>query len=208
MKTEQQLQAQIDALAKEIEPARDLWPELAARLATTPQQKEGVPLFHAAPEEAQEPQAVPERSWFWWSGGMAAAVLVSVLLWPQSVEIPVLAQQAPAATAEPLSQQISGDNTTAVKPQAGSQVQWQLISDFEIQRAALLAQVQQVPEFYQDWQQQLTVWQQARSQVLLALSYQPDEPVLLRQLSQLQQQQMQYLQKLVSIELTYSGVTS
>ncbi len=49
MKTEQQLQAQIDALAKEIEPARDLWPELAARLATTPQQKEGLPLPEAAP---------------------------------------------------------------------------------------------------------------------------------------------------------------
>lgn len=203
MKTEQELQVQIDALAKEIEPERDLWPELAARLATTPQL---APTDEVVPDAAPQVQNAPERSWFWWSGGMAAAVLVSVLLWPQNVDVPKLAQQAPVASAEPLSQQFTGNVRTA--PQQLSRVQWQLVSDFEIQRAALLAQVQQVPEFYQDWQQQLTIWQQARSQVLLALSYQPDEPVLLRQLSQLQQQQMQYLQKLVSVELTYSGVTS
>lgn len=205
MKTEQQLQVQIDALAKEIEPERDLWPELAARLATTPQ---------LVSSEEVATDAVPqllhrsERSGFWWAGGMAAAVLLSVLLWPQGADVPVLAQQAADVSAEPLSPQFTGDNTTGLRSQAGSQVQWQLTSDFEIQRAALLAQVQQVPEFYQDWQQQLAIWQQARSQVLLALSYQPDEPVLLRQLSQLQQQQMHYLQKLVSVELTYSGVTS
>lgn len=205
MKTEQQLQAQIDALAKEIEPGRDLWPELAVRLATTPQL---APNDDVVPDAA-EFQNAAERSLFWWTGGMAAAVLVSVLLWPQGADVPKLAQQAPAASAEPLPSQFTGDdNTTSRQSQAGSQVQWQLTSDFEIQRAALLAQVQQVPDFYQDWQQQLAIWQQARSQVLLALSYQPDEPVLLRQLSQLQQQQMQYLQKLVSVELTYSGVTS
>lgn len=207
MKTEQQLQAQIDALAKEIEPGRDLWPELAARLATTPQQNV-VPIEEVVPDAAPEFQHAAERSWFWWSGGMAAAVLVSVLLWPQGEDLPVLAQQTPTTSAQPLPSQFTDGNTTRLKPQAASQVQWQLTSDFEIQRAALLAQVQQVPEFYQDWQQQLAIWQQARSQVLLALSYQPDEPVLLRQLSQLQQQQMQYLQKLVSVELTYSGVTS
>lgn len=200
MKTEQQLQAQIDALAKDIEPQRDLWPELAARLATTPQQ---VPTEEVVPDAA-EFQHKPERSWFWWSGGMAAAVLLSVWLWPQAANVPKLAQQTPAGFAETEPSPMSGESTTRRQ----SQVQWQLTSDFEIQRAALLAQVQQVPEFYQDWQQQLAIWQQARSQVLLALSYQPDEPVLLRQLSQLQQQQMHYLQKLVSVELTYSGVTS
>lgn len=205
MKTEQELQVQIDALAKEIEPERDLWPELAARLAATPQR---VPADEVTPDAAAEFQRAPERSWFWWSGGMAAAVLVSVMLWPQGADVPELAQQAPAASAQPLPSQFTEDYSTRLKPQAASQVQWQLTSDFEIQRAELLAQVQQVPEFYQDWQQQLSIWQQARSQVLLALSYQPDEPVLLQQLSQLQQQQMQYLQKLVSVELTYSGVTS
>jgi hypothetical protein len=201
MKTEQQLQAQIDALAKDIEPQRDLWPELAARLAITPQLKPA-----EAADTAPEFESRPERSWFWWSGGMAAAVLLSVWLWPQAADVPTLAQQTPAVSAEPLA--LSGESSSRRQPQGLSQVQWQLTSDFEIQRAALLAQVRQVPEFYQDWQQQLAIWQQARSQVLLALSYQPDEPVLLRQLSQLQQQQMHYLQKLVSVELTYSGVTS
>ena len=199
MKTEQQLQAQIDALAKDIEPQRDLWPELAARLAKTPQLQPA-----EAVDTAPELQHRSERSWFWWSGGMAAAVLLSVWLWPQSADVPTLAQQTPAVSAEPVHLALNGESST----RSQSQVQWQLTSDFEIQRAALLAQVQQVPEFYQDWQQQLAIWQQARSQVLLALSYQPDEPVLLRQLSQLQQQQMHYLQKLVSVELTYSGVTS
>ncbi len=203
MKTEQQLQAQIDALAKDIEPQRDLWPELAARLAITPQLQPA-----EAADTAPELEQRPELSWFWWSGGMAAAVLLSVWLWPQAADVPTLAQQRPAVSAEPVPLTLSGESSTRLQPQAASQVQWQLTSDFEIQRAALLAQVQQVPEFYQDWQQQLAIWQQARSQVLLALSYQPDEPVLLRQLSQLQQQQMHYLQKLVSVELTYSGVTS
>jgi hypothetical protein len=205
MKTEQQLQAQIDALAKDIEPGRDLWPELAARLATTPQL---VPAGEIVTDAVPQVLHRSERSGFWWAGGMAAAVLLSVLLWPQGADVPVLVHQAPAVSAQPVPSQSGDDNTTGLKPQAPSQVQWQLTSDFEIQRAALLAQVQQVPEFYQDWQQQLAIWQQARSQVLLALSYQPDEPVLLRQLSQLQQQQMHYLQKLVSVELTYSGVTS
>lgn len=204
MKTEQQLQAQIDALAKDIEPERDLWPELAARLATTPQLSA---TDEVVPGAAPQIQNAAERSWFWWSGGMAAAVLVSVLLWPQQQERPVVASHNPAVTAAPV-QQIGEAAAVSAQPLQYSQVQWQLTSDFEIQRAALLAQVQQVPEFYQDWQQQLAIWQQARSQVLLALSYQPDEPVLLRQLTQLQQQQMHYLQKLVSVELTYTGVTS
>lgn len=200
MKTEQELQAQIDALAKDIEPQRDLWPELAARLATTaqlPQQQVPQPQWLAA-QTAQN----NSPAWYWWSGA-AAAVLLSVLIWPQGPDGTKLAQQK---TAQPVvvGAGSEGDDTAAQI----TKVQWQLTSDFDTQRAAMLAQINAVPEFYQDWQQQLAIWQQARQQVLLALSYQPDEPVLLLQLNKLQQQQIHYLQKLVSNDLTYSGVTS
>ncbi|MCT6699192.1 hypothetical protein [Rheinheimera sp. 4Y26] len=201
MKTEQELQAQIDALAKDIEPQRDLWPELAARIATTaqlPQQQEPQPKRPVA-------QTVQDKStgWFWWSGATAAAVLLSVLIWPQGPDGTQLAQQN---TAQPVVV-LAGSESTDTAVQI-TKVQWQLTSDFETQRAAMLAQINAVPEFYPDWQQQLAIWQQARQQVLLALSYQPDEPVLLQQLNKLQQQQIHYLQKLVSTGLTYSGVTS
>ena len=48
-----------------------------------------------------------------------------------------------------------------------------------------------------DWQQQLAQWQQAIGQVQLALKYNPNEAVLLKQLRQLYSQQQNYLQKVV-----------
>lgn len=206
MKTEQELQAQIDALAKDIEPQRDLWPELAARLATTAQ----LPQQQVPQQQVPQPQRLAAQtaqnnspSWYWWSGAAAAAVLLSVLIWPQAPDGTKLAQQK---TAQPVVALADSEGEDAA-PQI-TKVQWQLTSDFDTQRAAMLAQINAVPEFYPDWQQQLAIWQQARQQVLLALSYQPDEPVLLLQLNKLQQQQIHYLQKLVSNDLTYSGVTS
>jgi hypothetical protein len=80
---------------------------------------------------------------------------------------------------------------------ASSETQWRLSSEFEQQRALQLAKINQVPEVYQDWKQQLQIWKQATNLVLLALQYQPDEPGLLKQLSKLQQQELAYLQKVV-----------
>lgn len=202
MKTEQELQAQIDALAKDIEPQRDLWPELAARIATTAQQQVPAPQH---PQVAVVPGALQNKSsaWYWWSGATAAAVLLSLLIWPQAPDGTQLAHQNTAQPVVALTGSESADTAVQI-----TKVQWQLTSDFDTQRAAMLAQINAVPEFYPDWQQQLAIWQQARQQVLLALSYQPDEPELLLQLNKLQQQQIHYLQKLVSNGLTYSGVTS
>lgn len=203
MKTEQELQVQIDALAKEIAPQRDLWPELAARLTATAQWPQDCESELSQPSPSQQTVLKGNASWFLWAGGMAAAVLLSVLSWQQGPASVQLVQQPAGLVMSPLA---GSEAQTIAAPV--SKVQWQMTSDFETQRATMLAQIVAVPEFYQDWQQQLAIWQQAREQVLLALSYQPDEPVLLLQLNQLQQQQMHYLQKLVSNGLTYSGVTS
>jgi hypothetical protein len=58
-------------------------------------------------------------------------------------------------------------------------------------------QAKAVDPVYADWQQQLAQWQQAIGQVQLALKYNPNEAMLLKQLRQLYSQQHNYLQKVV-----------
>ena len=184
MNNEQQFQQQLDqrlaGLSRDLPPAKDLWPELAGRLAVTPQ-------LSAVAE--------PARFKIWqkpmWQAALAAAA--TVLLWV-SLSWPDLSPDAVIATV-PAQQSVE----LATLP---GQTQWQLVSEFEQQKARQLAKLRQVPEFYQDWQQQLQIWQHASQQVLAALEYQPDEPVLLRQLVLLQQQQLTYLQKVVQADLS------
>jgi hypothetical protein len=196
MKTEQDLQQRLANLPDSIEPTRDLWPELAARLAQTPQQ----PVLKTPAEHAKTQAG-------WWLAVAAAAVLFTLWSpWSQYGEQPLLAQheQQQGRLSEPeftgsAAQSVhpAGFNNHQARRLASSETQWRLSSEFEQQRALQLAKINQVPEVYQDWKQQLQIWKQATNLVLLALQYQPDEPGLLKQLSKLQQQELAYLQKVV-----------
>jgi hypothetical protein len=193
MKTEQDLQQRLAQLPDSIEPPRDLWPELAARLAQTPQ---------LTPVEVAPPSTKVQTGW--WLAAAAAVLFTVWAPWQQSGDQPLVAQIDPQT--QPDQQQVSLPDleytVSAARVRATSETQWRLSSEFEQQRALQLAQINQVPDVYQDWKQQLQIWKQATNLVLLALQYQPDEPGLLRQLSRLQQQELAYLQKVVLADQT------
>ncbi|MFN6972298.1 MAG: hypothetical protein ACK4NN_15630 [Rheinheimera sp.] len=198
MKTEQDLQQRLASLPDTMEPPGDLWPELAARLAQTPQQT-----------VVQNPVEKEKTQTGWWLAAAAAVMFTVWAPWQQSGDQPVVAQHQQQSDA------LSGRELTVGAADSGyrngvvagrvsvtSETQWRLSNEFEQQRALQLAQINQVPEIYQDWKQQLQIWKQATNLVLLALQYQPDEPGLLRQLSKLQQQELAYLQKMVLADQT------
>jgi hypothetical protein len=205
MKTEQELQQRLAQLPIEMTPQRDLWPELAARLAATPQQA-------VAPEVLAVPKVLPETvvaeisvKSGWWLAAAAAVLLTVWAPWQQfdsGQNVAQLDLQTPLSVAQTAVYEPLPDQMRPVSLGASSETQWRLMSDFEQQRALQLAQIGQVPEIYQDWKQQLQIWRQATALVQLALHYQPDEPGLLRQLSQLQQQELAYLQKVVQSDQT------
>jgi hypothetical protein len=211
MKTEQELQQQIDKLPAEIAPPRDLWPELAARLAQTPQQAvENTLISETTITATQTTRQVKTVSSLknqsgWWLAAAATALLTLWGPWQQSDLQPDIAQNDGAEIAEFGTSSFDNAFRRQMQPgrvPASSKTQWRLSNDFEQQRALQLAQIRQVPEIYQDWKQQLQIWQQATSLVLLALQYQPDEPGLLRQLAHLQKQELAYLQKVVLADRT------
>lgn len=180
-------------LPAQIAPSAELWPDLAAKLARTPQQ------VRIAEDGMVAPVSASSRWWY----GMAAALLLSVLTWwqlPQDQQQALSPQLAAQPEAAALTSATASD-VDAVRP-ALDQAEWQLISLFETDKARLLKQLTSVPAAYGDWQQQLAIWQQASRQIQQALTYQPDEPVLLRQLQRVQQQQLAYLQKLVQSDLS------
>ena len=204
MKTEQDLQQRLAALPDSIEPPRDLWPELAARLAQTPQQP-----------VAESPVEKNPTQTGWWLAAAAAVMFTVWAPWHQSTEQLLVAQHDQQTQHQQQSDVLSGneftvgatdsnyrDGVVTGRVSATSETQWRLSSEFEQQRALQLAQINQVPEIYQDWKQQLQIWKQATNLILLALQYQPDEPGLLRQLSKLQQQELAYLQKVVLADQT------
>ena len=180
MKTEQQLQQALNQLPREIQPSRDLWPELSARLDATPQ-------LSVAPKR---------RYWkrrYW--PAIAAAVMLS-LMWPlwqgvQSNNAGLITKSKPSAEGK-LRLTLTAEK--GFNPVASS-----LISDFEREKSRQLAQVTFVPSEFADFQRQLDIWQQATSQVALALEFRPDDPKLIKQLTRLQQQQIQYISRLVRV---------
>jgi hypothetical protein len=88
---------------------------------------------------------------------------------------------------------LSGDNTDK---QAGMQsAELMLLQVYEQQKASQFSHTVAFTEGYDNWQQQMQVWDQAIDQVRRALQFYPDEPQLLAQLQQLYQQQLSYLQQ-------------
>ncbi|HLT64176.1 MAG TPA: hypothetical protein VKZ92_06595 [Pseudohongiella sp.] len=79
----------------------------------------------------------------------------------------------------------------------------QIIASYEQVKAEQLASLTEVSPDVGDWQYQLAIWDQAIDQVRTALVWNPDEPFLLAQMQGLYQQQLDYLQRISSIDADY-----
>jgi len=202
MTTEQQLDALIASLPEQLAPAEDGWGALAARLAVTPQAKVEPMLpteqttTTVAPALTVRPAANQPR---YWLTAAAAAGFALVTLW--------LLKPAPVSESQ-VAQQLES-TTVTTQPHTQSR---DVVQQLRQQREKLLAQVgraqlkqlQQVPQGFENWQQQLAIWQQASGQLEQALQQQPANRRLLRQYQQLQQQQLKYMHKLTELSQAYS----
>ena len=72
-----------------------------------------------------------------------------------------------------------------------------LLQVYETQKAHQLGQAVGIAEGFDNWRQQIQVWDQAIAQVRRALQLYPDEPQLLAQLQSLYEQQLAYLQRAI-----------
>lgn len=167
MKTEHELDALIAGLCSDLKPSRDLWPELEQRLME---------------RKAPTPEIIPLKTNRWLSVPFASAYIASAA----SVLMAVTLFWQPAAPKQPV----------VFNPQ-WLNAETAIVYSFEQAKAKQLARMTTVDPVYADWQQQLAQWQQAIGQVQLALKYNPNEALLLRQLRQLYSQQQNYLQKVV-----------
>ncbi|WP_240221169.1 hypothetical protein [Rheinheimera hassiensis] len=163
---DQQLDNAISKLAPQIAPQRDLWSDIAARIELAAQHET------TARPDAVETPAGKARATRWYWGVAAMLGLLSVFGWQQAL--------LPGIT-----------GTTAAMPTA----ELMLLQVYEQQKATQLSQMVAVAEGFDNWQQQIRVWDQAIAQVRQALAFYPDEPQLLAQLQSLYQQQLSYLQQ-------------
>ena len=191
MKTEQQLDELISALSKERTPDRDLWPDLQQALQNTPQD---AVQNTAQAAEKETSKVIPLRrpQWMKWSalGGIAASVFAAVLLLPQlnSMNNPLPVDEGvTASVAEPLTEESGEWLNTAVSSRVA-------VLDNMLPK---LDQLQRIPDGFDNWQQQLAIWNNASEQLEQALSLQPNNRLLQRQYQTLQRQNAQYLQRLL-----------
>ena len=127
-------------------------------------------LWPAIAERLPQRQSAKLRLAFWAS---AASLLLAALIGWQLALLPTAAQRSAAMpTAELM-----------------------LLQVYEQQKAEQLSQVATVAEGFDNWQQQLQIWDDAIEQVRRALQFYPDEPQLLAQLQSLYQQQLSYIQR-------------
>lgn len=187
MKTEQQLDELISALSKERTLERDLWPDLQQALQNMPQDA-------ATIAEKESTNVIPLRrpQWMKWSalGGVAASVFAAVLLLPQMNQmnstLPV-DEGVTANVAEPLTAESGEWLNSAVSSRVA------VLNDM----LPRLDQLQRIPDGFDNWQQQLAIWNNASEQLEQALSLQPNNRLLQRQYQTLQRQNAQYLQRLL-----------
>jgi hypothetical protein len=124
--------------------------------------------------ESRLAERAPEGHTTLWPWATAAMLgLVSLLAWQVAL--------LPKTTSD----------TQASMPSA----ELMLLQVYETQKANQLRQTVAIVEGFDNWQQQLQVWDQAIGQVRRALQLYPDEPQLLAQLQRLYQQQLSYLQQ-------------
>ncbi|MBV2128581.1 hypothetical protein [Arsukibacterium indicum] len=158
----QQLEQALQRLNSELQPERDLWLDIAARLEPADQLR----------TEDVAAAASDKRAGLMHWASAAALLLVALIGWQLAVMPTPQQQVATAPNAELL-----------------------LLQLYEQEKAQQLAQVVAVAEGFDNWQQQLAIWDQAIDQVRRALQFYPDEPQLLAQLQQLYQQQLRYIQQ-------------
>ena len=175
MKTDKQLDQLIESLPREITPGRDLWAAIEPRLDQRPA------------HENRSPQGwlAPARRW-------AAVLAVAVLgvLWWSGIGIDTALRVAQPAM-EP------AHNGQAIEQVPADQ---QIAAVYTAIKAELLSSVGLVSADFGDWQYQLTLWDQALSEVRDALNYYPEEPALLAQMEGIYQQQIEYLQWVGTLE--------
>lgn len=122
--------------------------------------------------------------------GVAAAAVLTFWFWPQ---------QVPTAPQDIVSS-AQGQSMPAVSL---LDVSRQLGLQLEQEQTRQLKALQQIPDGFNDWAQQIAIWNKAQAQIELALQFQPDNQKLIQQLQRLQQQQLSYIAKLVETsELT------
>lgn len=173
MKTEQQLDQAISELAREFKPSRDLWADIE-------------PALQDRPAPARWYQAATARRW----AAVLALALVGTLWWSR-MDIPQPGQVSPDAS-------IATSGQSSVMQQLPAEVL--IVSSYEQIKAQQLGELAYVSPDVGDWQYQLSVWDQAISQVRGALQYYPEEPFLLAQMQGLYQQQLEYLQTISAVE--------
>ena len=180
MKTDTQLDQLIDSLPREITPGRDLWASIEPRLDQRP----------AHETRSLQGWLAPARRW---AAVLAVAVLGAIVLgatWWSGIGIdPALRVAQPAMA--------PAHNGQALEQVPADQ---QIAAVYTAIKSELLSSVGLVSADFGDWQYQLTIWDQALSEVRDALNYYPEEPALLAQMEGIYQQQIEYLQWLGELD--------
>ena len=177
MKTDKQLDQLIESLPREITPRRDLWAAIEPRLDEQP-----APVTRTA--QMSRLFAPASR----WAAVLAVAVL-GVLWWSGIGIDPALRVALPSM--EP------AHNGQALEQVPADQ---QIAAVYAAIKSELMSSVGLVSADFGDWQYQLTIWDQALSEVRNALSYYPEQPALLAQMEGIYQQQIEYLQWVGTLE--------
>lgn len=177
MKTDRQLDQMIESLPREITPGRDLWAAIEPRLDEQPAPVTRNRLITRLFAPASR-----------WAAVLAVAVL-GVMWWSDRGIDPALRVAQPAK--EP-----------AHNGQALEQVpaDLQIAAVYAAIKSELMSSIGLVSADFGDWQYQLTIWDQALSEVRDALNYYPEEPALLAQMEGIYQQQIEYLQWVGTLE--------
>lgn len=174
MKTDRQLDQLIESLPREMTPGRDLWAAIEPRLDEHPAPvtriRQMTRLFAPASR---------------WAAVLAVAVLGA--LWWSGIGVIRVAQPTmePARNGQAL-EQVPADQ--------------QIAAVYAAIKSELMSKVGLVSADFGDWQYQLTIWDQALSEVRDALNYYPEEPALLAQMQGIYQQQIEYLQWVVTLD--------
>ena len=123
------------------------------------------------------------------AGAIAASVLLAVVMLPTATNAPDITEPGNTFIAQ------QGDDEAA----EGAWMTQAVASRVNVLNQVLpqLDELQQIPEGFSNWQQQLAIWNNASEQLEQALSLQPNNRLLQRQYQTLQRQNAQYLQRLL-----------
>jgi len=165
------LRQRLQALSTEIMPARDLWPQIAARLQHQPAQG----------------QSDRSNSWWHWSQAVAAALLLAVVtlaVWQQLPESPPMNGDRLISAGSSLD--ADTDDVSALAPESAARLMLQGMLDETVTDTEWLSQ----SAANADLQAGLHEYDLAAAQLQQALLQQPDNQNLWQQLSSLKVSRM------------------